>query len=193
MDHRFELLLLLHRYGYQYNEDAPFTLASGLTSPEYLDCKLALCRPEVMAHLGPLVHSKLREGVVALGGLTMGADPIAMSAAMTSASTERPVRWFSIRKTAKDHGRKNHIVGHVERNERVAIVEDVLTTGKSTVEAIVRCLEEGLDVAQVIVLVNRQNPGGLDKVQHIVGEAPVTVLYTLDEIRTLGIGYFGEP
>lgn len=183
MDYRTELLSILHKHAFQYRPAKPFTLASGRLSPTYLDCKTALSLPQALAVLGPLVVTNLQRDITAVGGLTMGADPIAISASMASAGTPHPVKWFSIRKKSKDHGTVRYVEGNVKMDERVSIVEDVLTSGKSTIQAIGRCLEEGLDVAQVIVLIDRQEGDGLAKVKHVVGETvPVTVLFTLEDI-----------
>jgi len=178
---RKALLEQLARYAYQWSPEAVFPLVSGQMSNEYLDCKKALGQPETMANLGPVVLGMLRSEVVAIGGLTMGADPIAMSACQTSARADHKARWFSVRKEPKKHGLQKLIEGCVERDEPVAVVDDVVTTGGSTVQAIVACRDFGLRVVQVIVLVDRQQSEGLAKIERAAG-FKVDVICTKGEI-----------
>ncbi len=177
------LLGELARYAYQYRPDNPFKLVSGQTSPEYLDCKLALSQPRAMAALGPVILRELVSDVVAIGGLTMGADPIAISACQASFETTHMVRWFSVRKDPKTHGQRKLIEGNVECGEKVAIVDDVVTTGKSTIQAIEKCREFGLQVSQVIVLVDREQSSGLSSIKKAAGnDIPVTAIFKKQEI-----------
>lgn len=182
--HREALLRELAQYAYQYNEEKPFLLVSGALSPEYLDCKLALSRPAAMAALGPVLHGLLKPEVVAIGGLTMGSDPLAMATSQTSAGTKQPVRWFSVRKEAKGHGQKKLVEGSVAPGEAVAIVDDVCTSGQSTIKALEAAREFGLKVAQVIVLVDRQQQDGMANIQKAAGEGvPVTAVFTKSEVK----------
>lgn len=183
------LIDMLATHAYQYRPESPFLLASGLTSPEYLDCKLALSQPQAMAALGRVVLSELAHDVVAIGGLTMGSDPIAMAACQASAGTGHGVRWFSVRKDPKAHGQRKRIEGDVQVGERVAIVDDVVTSGSSTIKAIQACREYGLDVVQVIVLVDREQDNGLANIRRAAGaEHSVEVIFTKNEI----IDYWGS-
>jgi orotate phosphoribosyltransferase len=181
---RETLLRELAQYAYQYNEEKPFLLVSGALSPEYLDCKLALGRPVAMAALGPVFQALLRPEVVAIGGLTMGSDPIAMATSLTSAGTKQPVRWFSVRKEAKGHGQKKLVEGSVQPGEAVAVVDDVCTSGQSTIKALEAAREFGLHVAQVIVLVDRQQQDGMANIQRAAGEGvPVAAVFTKSEVK----------
>ena len=101
----------------------------------------------------------------------MGADPIAMSASQASARTGHPVRWFSVRKEPKVHAKKKLVEGDVKPGERVAIVDDVVTTAKSTLQALAACVAEGLKVVQVIVLVDRQESNGLENLRTAAAKA----------------------
>jgi len=175
------LLGQLAKYAYQWSQEPKFQLASGQVSQEYLDCKKALSRPETMAMLGPVILEMLAPSVVAIGGLTMGADPIAMSASQASAGTGHEVRWFSVRKRAKEHGLQKIIEGCVEKGEKIAVVDDVVTAGGSTVQAIQECRNFGLQVVQVIVLVDRQQSDGLANVKN-AAECRVDALFTKSEI-----------
>ena len=184
MDFKAVLLGQLATHAYQYRPEKPFTLASGQLSDEYFDCKLALSQPLAMSVLGSVVLEYLRPGVTAIGGLTMGSDPIAMSTCQASYSTKHEVRWFSVRKDAKVHGQKKLIEGDVTPGQRVAIVDDVVTSGSSTIKAIEACRSYGLEVAQVIVLVDREQSNGLQNIQTVAGEiVPVTAVFRKCEIK----------
>jgi orotate phosphoribosyltransferase len=133
-----------------------------------------------MVLVGHLLFDLLRSAdVTAVGGLTFGADPVAFAAAFASELNGRPIKAFSIRKTQKDHGIIRWVEGDVQKNERVAIVDDVATTGGSTVTAIERARAEGLDVVRAVVLVDRQE-GGLDNIRRHVGD--VSGIVTRDEL-----------
>jgi orotate phosphoribosyltransferase len=181
---RLELLTQLAEYAYQYDASRPFRLTSGKRSDEYLDCKMALCQPAAMLALGELVYDLLGSDVVAIGGPTMGADPIAMSACQRSASEPRPIRWFTVRKDPKEHGKRKQVEGRVLSGECVAVVDDVVTSGQSTIQAIKACLEHGLKIKQVIVLVDRQELEGLNNIRSAAGEeVEVSALFTKSEIK----------
>jgi orotate phosphoribosyltransferase len=101
------------------------------------------------------VLAVLDEGVDAVGGMTMGADPIAISTAIVGSASGRRLGAFSIRKAAKDHGTGGRVVGAVDPGDRVAVLEDTITTGGALVEAIEVALGHGLEVIQAIALVDR--------------------------------------
>jgi len=183
MDAQTKLLGLLATHAYQFRPSDPFVLASGERSPEYFDCKQALSQPEAMACLGELMLARLDPSVAAIGGLTMGADPIAMSTAQASAGTRHAVRWFTVRKEAKAHGQKRLVEGDAKPGVRVAIVDDVVTSGKSTIQAISAAREAGLEIVQVIVLVDRQQLNGLGNIRDAAGSAKVEAIFTKTEIK----------
>ena len=184
MDQKLILLDQLASHAYQYRPDEPFVLTSGALSDEYIDCKLALSQPIAMSVLGTVVLRELSPDVVAIGGPTMGSDPIAMSTAQASAGTEQHVRWFSVRKDLKEYGQKKRIEGDVKPGERVAIVDDVVTSGMSTINAIKACRAFGLDIALVIVLVNREQSSGIDNIRREAGEGvPVKAIFTKSDIK----------
>jgi len=101
------------------------------------------------------VLAVLDERVVAVGGMTMGADPIAVSAAVVATGLGRTLNAFSIRKQSKDHGVGGRLVGAVDPGDKVAILEDTSTTGGALVEAVDVAIEHGLYVVQAITLVDR--------------------------------------
>ncbi|MFW6051730.1 MAG: orotate phosphoribosyltransferase [Myxococcota bacterium] len=183
VDSRAVLLNLLTRHAYRRAEPGkPFRLASGATSEEYLDCRQALGMASAKRALGRLGLAELRPEVQAVGGLTLGADPVSNAVVHESAGG-RELRAFWVRKAAKEHGRGRRIEGPVEPGDRVCVVDDVVTSGGSTVQAVEACREAGLRVVQVLVVVDRQ-AGGLDAIRAAVGEeVPVEALFTLDEVR----------
>lgn len=182
-DSRAVLLDLLVRHAYrQAPPGKPFQLASGATSTEYLDCRQALGHAAAKRALGRLVLGALSPAVQAVGGLTLGADPVANAAVHESAGTDRALRAFWVRKEAKEHGRGRQIEGPVAAGDRVCVVDDVVTSGGSTIQAIERCREGGLEVVQVIAVVDRE-AGGLDRIREAAGEGvPVGALFTKSEI-----------
>lgn len=163
-----ELVDLLAEKSFSYSDEPCFRLASGQMSRYYVNCKPVTLFPRGMYLIGHLVFERIREfSPAGAGGLTFGADPIAMAVAYTSELAKNPVKAFSIRKTRKDHGTGKWIEGDIHPGERVVIVEDVVTTGGSTLNAIERAREEGLDPVAAAVLVDRQE-GGMDKiVKHV--------------------------
>ena len=135
-----------------------FTLASGRTSDFYVDVRNTALHAEGAHVVGLLVLAALREDVEAVGGLTLGADPVACSAAALSTTVGRPVNAFLIRKEPKGHGRGGFLAGAelVPPGTRVCVVEDTSTTGGSMIQAIERATEAGLDVVQTLTVVDRE-------------------------------------
>jgi orotate phosphoribosyltransferase len=156
------------------------TLTSGQKADYYVDAKRAILLPAGFRALGELVAAEAeRVGATAVGGTTMGADPIACAALAAGA----PVKAFFVRKDKKEHGLQRWIEGPVlEPGERCLVVEDVVTTGGSTIHAIERVREEGFEVAGVVSVLDRLS-GGAEAIQAASGGAPYTALVTIDEIR----------
>jgi orotate phosphoribosyltransferase len=139
-----------------------FILASGKESNVYVDARLTTMSPEGMVTIGPLALARIEAekwNPDSVGGLTMGADPVAFSISHTSALLGKPVRAFSVRKEAKTHGTGNRIEGSFKTGDRVVIVEDVITTGKSALQAIEAVEAAGGRVAGVLAIVDRQDGG----------------------------------
>jgi orotate phosphoribosyltransferase len=139
-----------------------FTLASGRQSTLYIDARLTTMSPEGLATIGPLALAALRESgwlVDAVGGLTLGADPIAYAIGYASALNGEPVRAFTVRKEAKAHGAGKRIEGPFRAGDRVAIIEDVITTGGSALKAADAVRAAGGHVAGVLALVDREEGG----------------------------------
>ncbi len=140
-----------------------FTLTSGRVSDYYIDCKLTTLDPQGAVLTAYTILELLESHGIradAIGGLTIGADPIVAAVAAVSYLEEKPVRGFLVRKERKAHGRQKQIEG-IEGNEvsRVVIVDEVCTTGESTFEAIHAAEEAGLEVVAVVSLVDREEGG----------------------------------
>ena len=128
--HRESLLQLLREKSFRYSPDQPFKLVSGRLSPYYIDCRPTTHSAEGLFLIGELFWEMLRDlEVDAVGGLTMGADPIAHAIALTSYLQGKPVNAFSVRKSPKEHGTGGLVVGDVKPGDKVVILEDVITTG----------------------------------------------------------------
>jgi orotate phosphoribosyltransferase len=140
-----------------------FTLSSGKKSSYYLDCKLTTLHPEGALLTGYCLLELLSEMGVqadAIGGLSMGADPVVSAAIVVSEIEKRPLPGFLVRKEAKKHGRNKQIEGIEDvRGKRVIIVDEVCTTGGSTQEAIDAVEREGAQVVAVISVVDREEGG----------------------------------
>lgn len=154
----------------------PVQLSSGEMSNEYLDCRHALGAPETLHMASAVVWASLDQSVRALGGLTMGADPISIGVSLYSSqgTSVHRVRWFSVRKTPKSHGWKQSIEGQVWPDERVTVVEDVVNSGASTIKAVQACREARLDVVQIVTLVDRE-VGGLAAIEAATGIKPIAI------------------
>jgi len=155
------------------------TLTSGRKASYYVDAKRAILLPEGFRALGELVAAEAeRAGATAVGGTTMGADPIACAALAAGA----PVKAFFVRKDRKEHGLQRWIEGPpLEPGERCLVVEDVVTTGGSTIHAIERVRGEGFEVAGVVAVLDRQAGGG-EAIRNAAKGAPYTPLTTIDDV-----------
>src|SRR6476660_784726 len=139
-----------------------FTLASGRQSTLYIDARLTTMSPDGLALIGPLALAALQQSgwqVDAIGGLTLGADPISYAIAYASASSEGPLRAFTVRKEAKAHGTGRLIEGPFREGDRVAVIEDVITTGGSALRAAEAIRAAGGSVSGVLALVDREEGG----------------------------------
>lgn len=152
---------MLLKYSFKYDPSSPFKLRSGRLSGVYIDAKQVTLTSPGMLLVGELVWKKISGlGVQAIGGLTLGADPIAYATAMyANLSTGYPLDVFIVRKEPKGHGTSEWIEGRVRHGEKVVIVDDVVTTGGATLTAVERAHEAGLEIAKVVVLVDRQEGG----------------------------------
>lgn len=162
-----------------------FTLASGKQSTFYIDARLTTMSPEGLSIIGPLALSVLAKSnwhVDAIGGLTLGADPISYAISYASAQSNQPLRAFTVRKEAKDHGTGRLLEGPFRRGDRVAVIEDVITTGGSALRAIEAVRAADGVVAGVLALVDREE-GGRQTIEE--AGVPVVALVTAGQIMSV--------
>jgi orotate phosphoribosyltransferase len=196
---REQLLRLLAENSFQLGN---FKLSSGGTSDYYIDCRTTTLHAEGARLVGRVLYDLIKENrwrPRAIGGLTLGADPIVTAVGILSAQSivnRSPVRrkpldfpdefllhGFLVRKSEKGHGTKKRIEGFDKKGARVVIVDDVCTTGSSTIEAIQAAREFGFEVVGVICLVEREEAGGRAAVEAAAGPAPFVSVFTANEIR----------
>ncbi|HPQ44322.1 MAG TPA: orotate phosphoribosyltransferase [Syntrophales bacterium] len=169
---------------FRYRDNPPFTLVSGKQSNFYFNCKPTTLDPEGMNLIGNIMFDMLENSAVsAVGGLTLGADPMANAVAVISYQRNHPIKAFIVRKDAKDHGTKSSIEGNVQEGERVAILDDVITTGRSTIIAIEKAREAGLIVDRVITLIDREEEEGKENIEKYVKR--VESIFTRTDIMGL--------
>jgi orotate phosphoribosyltransferase len=158
-DPRAALLALLAARSFRESKEG-FTLTSGRHSPYYVDCKQTTLHPEGAYLCGRLLLERLRgRGIGTVGGLTLGADPLVSAVALVSHLEGTPIGAAIVRKAAKGHGTGSWIEGPADPARPVAVLDDVVTTGKSTVFAIDRFREAGFTVACALALVDRGEGG----------------------------------
>jgi orotate phosphoribosyltransferase len=175
MDARARLIAELREHALVIGE---VTLTSGATAQYYVDAKRAILQPAGFHALAELVAAEARErDAGAVGGMTMGADAVACAALAAGAN----VKAFFVRKERKEHGLQRWVEGPLlEPGERCLVVEDVVTTGGSTIKAIERIKEEGFRVAGVVSVLDRL-AGGADAIER-AAEAPYRALTTIDDV-----------
>jgi orotate phosphoribosyltransferase len=132
-----------------------FTLKSGRTSSWFLDAKQTACRPDGILLVADAALEVIPPDADAIGGLTMGADPVAFGIAAIGATRGRPLRSFSIRKEAKDHGIVGRVAGALLPDDRVVITEDAVTRGTSIMEAVDVVRAFGAQPVAIVVVVDR--------------------------------------
>ena len=184
-DLRAELLALLRRKSVFHGD---FTLASGVKSKYYIDCRLTTLDAQGAWLIGRLTHALIRREeksrqikIDAVGGLTLGADPVAMATGMVSswAKDAEPLRIFCVRKTPKTHGQAKLIEGNFKAGDTVVVVDDVVTSGMSTITAINAVTQEGGKVAFAAVVVDRRE-GGREKIEAM--GYPLHALFQREEL-----------
>jgi orotate phosphoribosyltransferase len=182
-DMKKRLIELILEKAFKYSEEPVFKLVSGRMSNYYFNCKTVALHPEGMYLIGNLIFDLIKNlDIKGIGGLTLGADPVAYAVAYTSYLKGKAIEAFVVRKTAKSHGTMQWIEGNINRGDRVVIIDDVITTGKSTIEAITRAKEEGLNIVKVVVLIDRQE-GGKEAIEALGYK--VDSIITRDEVMEL--------
>lgn len=158
MDDRERLINLIRTRSFEYSDSPSFKLTAGGLSNFYFNLKKTTYSPEGQYLIGKILFNLINElelKVDAIGGLTMGADPIACAVACQSFGSNMQLEAFSIRKEPKAHGMMLAVEGYVKKSDRVIIIDDVITTGSSTIKAIKAAQDYGLDIVSVIVIVDR--------------------------------------
>ena len=190
------LLELLHGNSFQYSPNSLFTLASGRTSPYYIDAKKTLCIPEALHLVSRAIFERIAcleaeraLRIDAIGGLTMGADPIAHGTSLYSHGQNHPIPWFSVRKEAKTHGLRKFVEGHDRSPSRVVIVDDVVTTGESTIKAMEGAKAAGFTIEQILVLVDRME-GGTETLK--ATGLPYQAIFTIDDLKRFRSNHSGS-
>ena len=176
---RQELLRLLATKSFRLGE---FKLASGRTSDYYIDCRTTTLDARGAQLTGQVMLEEIRSrgwDPAAIGGLTMGADPLAVSVAVVSGN----IHAFLVRKAEKQHGTGQRIEGFREKGASVVIVDDVCTTGSSTIQAIEVAREFGFDVVGVMCLVEREEAEGRPAVEQAAAPAPFVSVFTASDVK----------
>src|SRR5437899_5287595 len=176
---RQELLRLLATKSFRLGE---FKLSSGGTSDYYVDCRTTTLDARGAQLTGQVFLEEIRArgwNVQAIGGLTMGADPIVVAVAVTSGT----LHGFLVRRAEKQHGTGQRIEGFREKGARVLIVDDVCTTGSSTVQAIETARQFGFEIVGVMCLVEREEAGGRANVEKAAAPAPFVAVFGASEVR----------
>jgi orotate phosphoribosyltransferase len=176
---RHELLRLLATKSFKLGE---FKLSSGGTSDYYIDCRTTTLDARGSQLTGQVFLEEIRDrgwDPQAIGGLTMGADPIVVAVSVTSGA----IHGFLVRKAEKQHGTGQRIEGFRETGAQVVIVDDVCTTGGSTVQAIEAAREFGFEVIGVMCLVEREEAKGRSSVEKAAAPAPFVSIFTANDVR----------
>ncbi len=188
-DHRNTLLNLIAQHSFRLGD---FVLSSGARSDYYIDCRTTTLHADGGRLAGLLLYDLIRKHNLhpaAVGGLTMGADPLVSNIASASAwqHAHEPatpfVHGFLVRKAEKSHGTGRRVEGFCQPGARVVIVDDVCTTGGSTINAIAATREAGMNVVGVLCLVDRQEQNGRAAVEAAAHGAPFLALFTAADVR----------
>jgi orotate phosphoribosyltransferase len=159
--------LVAHLRAAAVRTDGPFVLRSGALSDWYIDARRTTYSGDGAVVVGRAVLAEIPDDVDAVGGMTMGADPIAVATAIAATEAGRSMRAFSIRKEAKDHGTGGRLVGPIGAGDRVVAVEDTTTTGSALAEAIDALREEGVEVVRAIALVDRSGGAAASRIAEL--------------------------
>jgi orotate phosphoribosyltransferase len=192
-DARQQLLTLLSQQSFRLGQ---FKLSSGGTSDYYIDCRATTLHAEGARLTGMVFLDEINRRQwhpQAIGGLTMGADPIVVAVSVASAqrcavspdalAPQELIHGFLVRKSEKTHGTGQRVEGFREKGARVVIVDDVCTTGASTIQAIEAATEFGFEILGVMCLVEREEAQGRAAVESAAGKVPFVSIFTASEVR----------
>jgi orotate phosphoribosyltransferase len=182
---RDELLELLATRSFRLGE---FTLSSGGKSDYYIDCRTTTLHARGAELTGRVFLDLIQQQgwqPEAVGGLTMGADPIVVATSVISSQMGAPIHGFLVRKAEKAHGMGRRVEGFQEKGARVVIVDDVCTTGGSTIQAIEAAREFGFEIAGVACLVERLEAGGRPAVEKAATPAPFISVFTSNDVKAV--------
>ncbi|HWF06253.1 MAG TPA: orotate phosphoribosyltransferase [Candidatus Angelobacter sp.] len=180
---REQLLNLLATNSFRLGE---FTLSSGGKSDYYIDCRTTTLHAQGSELTGRVFFELIQQQgwqPQAVGGLTMGADPIVVATSVISSQAGAPIHGFLVRKAEKSHGMGRRVEGFQEKGARVVIVDDVCTTGSSTIQAIEAAHEFGFKIAGVACLVERLEAGGRPAVEKAAGSVPFITVFTSNDVK----------
>ncbi|UCF03478.1 MAG: orotate phosphoribosyltransferase [Deltaproteobacteria bacterium] len=165
------LMEIILEKSFQYSEKPIFKLVSGGVSNFYFNCKPTMLDPENKELIGRLILSTIRDLKVAgIGGLELGSVPISSAVSLISQLQGQPIREFIVRKEKKDHGIPAKVEGEFIAGEKVVAVDDVITTGGSTIKAIEAVQKLGHEVPKVVVLVDREEMNGRQNIEKLFQE-----------------------
>ncbi|HET9839761.1 MAG TPA: orotate phosphoribosyltransferase [Candidatus Angelobacter sp.] len=184
---REQLLNLLATVSFRLGD---FTLSSGAKSDYYIDCRTTTLHAEGAALTGRVFLELMQQQgwkADAVGGLTLGADPIVVATAVISSQAGSSIHGFLVRKAEKTHGMGRRIEGFQEKGARVVIVDDVCTTGSSTIQAIEAAREFGFNIVGVACLVERLEAKGRAAVEQAAAPAKFISIFTSDDVKAAHI------
>jgi orotate phosphoribosyltransferase len=190
---REQLLELLATNSFRLGE---FTLSSGAKSDYYIDCRTTTLHArgaELTGHVFLELFEQQGWQPQAVGGLTMGADPIVVATSVISSQAGTPIHGFLVRKSEKAHGMGRRVEGFQEKGARVVIMDDVCTTGSSTIQAIEAAREFGFNIAGVACLVERLEAGGRPAVEQAAAPAPFISVFTSNDVKAAHLRLKASP
>jgi orotate phosphoribosyltransferase len=190
---RDDLLELLATNSFRLGE---FTLSSGGKSDYYIDCRTTTLHARGAELTGRVFLDLIQQQgwqPQAVGGLTMGADPIVVATSVISSQAGAPIHGFLVRKAEKSHGMGRRVEGFQEKGARVVIVDDVCTTGGSTIQAIEAAREFGFNITGVACLVERLEAGGRPAVEKAAAPAPFISVFTSNDVKAVHLKLKQSP
>lgn len=175
------LLSILAKISYNYSPTPTYRLASGKLSQFYIDCKTTTLTPEGLVLIGEVIFERIKGlPVKAVGGLEFGAIPLTLATSIHAFHQGMSIRPFVVRKKAKDRGLKKAIEGQISAADRVVVLEDVVTTGASSLLAVEKLRDEQINVDHILAIVDRMEGG-----KEAIEQAGLTLvsIFTLDDLH----------